>query len=441
MIFVVSLGWALFQLWYASPLPFTFGIGILNDTEARALHLGLALFLAFMRLAGVRALAARPRAADRLVLALVGAFAGAYLLLFYSQLATRPGQPTTMDIAVSGDRPGCCCSKPRAAPSAGRWRCWRCLFIAYAMLGPYMPEVLSHKGASLNRLLSHLWLTTEGVYGIALGVSTGDDLRLRALRHPARPRRRRQLHDAGQLCRTRPPAGRAGQGGGGVVGAQRHDQRQLGQQRRQRRHLHDPADEEGRLRRREGRRDRDHELGQRPDHAAGDGRGRLPDGGVRRHPLQRDREERDPAGHAELHRAALHRAPRGTEAEHAPTRPSPAADLGRGGTAIRPRAVGQRAGGVAAVLPAGGHQGRPRRGRPLGGGRGGAGALRRQPAAGGSLPRPARGHRRRKPQPAGHLAHGARRAALPDPHRHAHLVPDGGGDVARAVGLLGHRRR
>ena len=36
-----------------------------------------------------------------------------------------------------------------------------------------MPEVLAHKGASLNRLLSHLWLTTEGVFGIALGVSTG----------------------------------------------------------------------------------------------------------------------------------------------------------------------------------------------------------------------------------------------------------------------------
>ena len=32
--------------------------------------------------------------------------------------------------------------------------------------------MLAHKGASLNRLLSHMWLTTEGVYGIALGVST-----------------------------------------------------------------------------------------------------------------------------------------------------------------------------------------------------------------------------------------------------------------------------
>ena len=34
-----------------------------------------------------------------------------------------------------------------------------------------MPEVIQHKGASLQRFVSHLWLTTEGVYGVALGVS------------------------------------------------------------------------------------------------------------------------------------------------------------------------------------------------------------------------------------------------------------------------------
>ena len=47
------------------------------------------------------------------------------------------------------------------------------LFIAYTMGGQYLPEVLQHKGASLSRMLSHMWLTTEGVFGIALGVSTG----------------------------------------------------------------------------------------------------------------------------------------------------------------------------------------------------------------------------------------------------------------------------
>lgn len=172
IIFAVSIVWALFQLWYASPLPFVLGFGVLNDTEARALHLGLALFLAFTAWPAFRR---SPRAyvpAVDWVLALAGAFAGAYLLLFYAQLATRPGQPTPMDIAVA------CTGIVLLLEATRRAVGWpmaalAAIFIAYAMLGPWMPEVLSHKGASLNRLLSHMWLTTEGVYGIALGVSTG----------------------------------------------------------------------------------------------------------------------------------------------------------------------------------------------------------------------------------------------------------------------------
>ena len=45
------------------------------------------------------------------------------------------------------------------------------VFLAYIFAGPYMPEVIQHKGASLSRMVSHMWLTTEGVYGVALGVS------------------------------------------------------------------------------------------------------------------------------------------------------------------------------------------------------------------------------------------------------------------------------
>ena len=46
------------------------------------------------------------------------------------------------------------------------------VFLFYAFAGPYMPEVIAHKGASLNKGMSHYWLTTEGVFGVALGVST-----------------------------------------------------------------------------------------------------------------------------------------------------------------------------------------------------------------------------------------------------------------------------
>ena len=47
ILFYVPLAWTLFQLWYASPLPFLFNFFVLNSTEARAIHLAFAIFLAF----------------------------------------------------------------------------------------------------------------------------------------------------------------------------------------------------------------------------------------------------------------------------------------------------------------------------------------------------------------------------------------------------------
>ena len=170
VIFALALAWALFQYWYASPLPFVLGFGILNDTEARAIHLAFSFALAFLAWPAFRSSPRRHVPALDWVLALVGAFAGAYLMLFYRELATRPGQPTTMDIVVATTGLVLLLEATRRAvgwPMAAL----ALLFLAYCMGGPYLPDVLAHKGASLNRLLSHMWLTTEGVYGIALGVS------------------------------------------------------------------------------------------------------------------------------------------------------------------------------------------------------------------------------------------------------------------------------
>jgi TRAP transporter 4TM/12TM fusion protein len=47
------------------------------------------------------------------------------------------------------------------------------VFLGYTFAGPYMPDLMAHKGASLDRAMTHQWLTTEGVYGVALGVSSG----------------------------------------------------------------------------------------------------------------------------------------------------------------------------------------------------------------------------------------------------------------------------
>lgn len=165
------MAWSLFQLWYASPLPFVFGFGILNDTEARAIHLGFALFLTFL---AYPALKSSPR--DRVpladwVLGALGAFAGAYLFLFYGELAGRPGQPSTLDLVAGTAGILLLLEATRRALGlpmvfvAG-------VFIFYTFAGQYMPDVIQHRGASLVKFINHQWLTTEGVFGIALGVST-----------------------------------------------------------------------------------------------------------------------------------------------------------------------------------------------------------------------------------------------------------------------------
>jgi TRAP-type uncharacterized transport system fused permease subunit len=45
---IIAIIWSLFQLWYASPFPFMFNIGMIKGLPARAIHLGFALTLAFL---------------------------------------------------------------------------------------------------------------------------------------------------------------------------------------------------------------------------------------------------------------------------------------------------------------------------------------------------------------------------------------------------------
>ncbi|WP_260261499.1 TRAP transporter permease [Vibrio intestinalis] len=171
ILWFVPLCWSLFQLWYASPLPFIFDFGILNDTEARSIHLTFAVFLAFT---AYPALKDSPR--DRIpaldwVLALAGSFSAAYIYLFYTQLADRSGAPTTIDIAVAVTGMVLLLEATRRALGPPLMVV-AAVFLLYTFAGPHMPDVIAHKGASLNKAMSHLWLTTEGVFGVALGVST-----------------------------------------------------------------------------------------------------------------------------------------------------------------------------------------------------------------------------------------------------------------------------
>lgn len=171
ILFIVPVCWSLFQLWIASPLPFILNFGIFNSTEARSIHLAFAVFLAFSAFPMIKGVHANKVPIYDWVLALAAAFAASYLYVFYDQLAQRPGAPITIDlwVALGGlvlllEATRRALGLPLTVVAA--------VFIVYSLAGPYMPDVISHQGASLSKLASHQWLGTEGVFGVALGVST-----------------------------------------------------------------------------------------------------------------------------------------------------------------------------------------------------------------------------------------------------------------------------
>jgi TRAP transporter 4TM/12TM fusion protein len=172
ILFFVPLIWTLFQLWYASPLPFMLNIFVINDTEARSIHLAFAMFLSYTAYPTFKSSPRDYIPIQDWFVALVAAFCSAYLFIFYDQMSARPGIPTNLDLVVGVvglilllEATRRALGPPLMVVAA--------VFLVYTFFGPYMPEVIAHKGASLTKGMSHYWLSTEGVFGVALGVSTG----------------------------------------------------------------------------------------------------------------------------------------------------------------------------------------------------------------------------------------------------------------------------
>jgi len=164
LILLVALCWSLFQLWYASPF------SLISSSFARPVHLAFAIFLAFLVFPAFKNSPQNRIPWQDWLFALGGAASALYLVFAYEALATRPGIPITTDLLFAGMGMVLLLEATRRALGpplmvvAG-------VFLIYTYFGPYFPEVISHRGASLERLLSHQWLTSEGVFGVAIGVS------------------------------------------------------------------------------------------------------------------------------------------------------------------------------------------------------------------------------------------------------------------------------
>ncbi len=171
LVIGLLIAWSAFQLWYASPLPFVFNFGTLNEDQAKFIHLTFAIFLTFSLFPATRHSSRSGITPLDLLFAIGGAGACMYLFIFRNDIADRLGAPTPVDVAIAVIGMLALLEATRRALGPPLLIV-AVIFLSYTFGGQYMPDVIAHKGASLNKVASHQWLTTEGVFGVALGVST-----------------------------------------------------------------------------------------------------------------------------------------------------------------------------------------------------------------------------------------------------------------------------
>ena len=173
----ICIAWSLFQLWIAADFPFYLtqvtGLKLVfNAQEARQIHLAFGLGLA---LAAFPPLLKIHPWLDRGVttaLAVLGVSSCLYLLIFKLDIATRAGLPNSYDLFVSIT--GMVCVMVAVYRVVGLpLVIVASVFLFYVMFGhlDLFPDAMRWKGASLNKATWHFWMQTEGVFGVALGVS------------------------------------------------------------------------------------------------------------------------------------------------------------------------------------------------------------------------------------------------------------------------------
>ncbi|MDR1486941.1 MAG: TRAP transporter permease [Deltaproteobacteria bacterium] len=170
MLIAIPIAWSLFQLWITSPIPYTIGFGVLNDTATRSIHLSFSVFLAYLGFPMFKSSPSNRIPMYDFLLAVIAAFCACYLFLFQDQLVRRPGIPTSHDVLVAGLGVILLLEATRRVMGLPM-TCVAILFLVYAFAGPYAPDLIAHRGASLSRAASQFWLTQEGVFGVPLGVS------------------------------------------------------------------------------------------------------------------------------------------------------------------------------------------------------------------------------------------------------------------------------
>ena len=177
IVALIAIIWSLFQLWYASPFPFMFNFGMFKGLPARAIHLGFALTLAFLIFPTMRG--GKINFVDFLI-SILGCFCCLYIYFFYDQLVERGGILLNIQLTESFNFPielvigilGILILLEATRRVIGIPLVIIAIcFLLFSYFGKYAPEIISHGGLSLKRLVGFQWLDQEAIFGIPIGVS------------------------------------------------------------------------------------------------------------------------------------------------------------------------------------------------------------------------------------------------------------------------------
>lgn len=175
----LALVWSLFQLWIASPFPFLVNFGIIVDVPARGIHLAFALLLCFIVFPAAKRSKTTNLPIFDLLLGFMAAFCALYPMIAQEGITNRVGVLLVPEIwgvkvpieAIIGGT-GIILLLEATRRAIGWPLVIVCLtFLVFSIFGQSMPDIISHKGVSIERLIGYQWLTGEGIFGIPLDVS------------------------------------------------------------------------------------------------------------------------------------------------------------------------------------------------------------------------------------------------------------------------------
>lgn len=164
VVSAIAISFSVFQLYTAM-------FGILDAQLQRAVHLGFGVALAYLLYPARKSWSRKKLHPLDLLLAVVAAAAPGYIVYAYRELVLRSGTVTSLDLVMG--LLGILTIIEATRRVVGIPMVIVVLFfLAYAFAGPYMPGILAHRGLTPEQLVSHLYYTTEGIFGIPLGVSS-----------------------------------------------------------------------------------------------------------------------------------------------------------------------------------------------------------------------------------------------------------------------------